>query len=174
MIPPSAPSRTGGNDAVAFTSGPQGAPFSAGVVHAWLAADRERPLVATGISMGTVAAAAMRRVYEELEHKDGEDLEVKRWRWYQRYYQAVTDNPIGPLWNAVPDPVDFFAETPPAKDFSVPDSLGQESECARRHYYLLTKCGIWLANLPVRISTIATLIMMYVRRTEGYGIKLVT
>src|ERR1035438_6972923 len=47
MIPPSAPSRTGGNDAVAFTSGPQGAPFSVGVVHAWLAADRERPLVAT-------------------------------------------------------------------------------------------------------------------------------
>lgn len=80
----SIPLRTGGNDAVAFTSGPQGAPFSAGVVHAWLAADRERPLVATGISMGTFAAVAMRRVYEELEHADSDDLEVRRWRWYQR------------------------------------------------------------------------------------------
>jgi predicted acylesterase/phospholipase RssA len=169
----SAPLRTGGNDAVAFTSGPQGAPFAAGVVHAWLASDRERPLVATGISMGTVAAAAMRRVYEELEHIEG-DLEVNRWRWYQRYYQAVTDNPVGPLWDALPDPVDFFSETPPARDPSVPPDLRDESEYARRHYYLLTKCGIWLANLPVRVSTIATLIVMYVRRTEGYGIEVVT
>ena len=166
--------RTGGNDAVAFTSGAQGAPFSAGVVHAWLAADRERPLVATGISMGTIASAAMRRAYEELEHVDTDDLEVKRWRWYQRYYQTVTDNPVGPLWNALPNPVDFFSETPPAMDPSVPSTLCEESERARRHYYLLTKCGIWLANLPVRVSTIATLIVMYVRRTEGYGIKPVT
>jgi hypothetical protein len=80
MSSSSSPLRTGGNDAVAFTSGAQGAPFSAGVVHAWLVADRERPLVATGISMGTIAAAAMRRAYEELEHVDSEDLEVKRWR----------------------------------------------------------------------------------------------
>jgi predicted acylesterase/phospholipase RssA len=115
----------------------------------------------------------MRRVYEELEHKDG-DLEVNRWRWFQRYYQAVTDNPVGPLWDALPDPVDFFSETPPASDPSVPEDLKAESEYARRHYYLLTKCGIWLANFPVRVSTIATLIVMYVRRTEGYGIKLVT
>jgi len=64
----SADSRTRGDDAVAFTAGYQGAPFSAGVLHAWLAADRERPIVAIGISMGTFAAAAMRRAYEELEH----------------------------------------------------------------------------------------------------------
>ena len=166
--------RTGGDDAVAFTSGPQGAPFSAGVVHAWLAADRERPLVATGISMGTFAAVAMRRVYEELEHADNDDLEVKRWRWYQRYYQSVTDNPLGPMWNAVPDPVDFFSSTAPAKDLSVPASLRQDCENARRHYFLLTKSGVWLANLPVRVSTIATLIVMYVRRTEGYGVRLLT
>src|SRR5262249_51987921 len=126
------------------------------------------------ISMGTIAAAAMRRVYEELEHEDDDDLEVKRWRWYQRYYQAVTDNPLGPLWNALPNPVDFFSETPPARDPSVPEYLRPESENARRHYYLLTKLGIWLANLPVRVSTIATLCVMYVRRTEGYGVKLVT
>ena len=168
------PKRTGGDDAVAFTSGPQGAPFSAGVVHAWLAADRERPIVATGISMGAIAAAAMRRVYEELEHVDNTDLEVKRWRWFQRYFQAVTDNPLGPLWNALPNPVDFVSQTPPATDRSVPPVLNQDSESARRHYYLLTKLGIWLAHLPVRVSTIATLIVMYVRRTEGYGIKVLT
>ena len=172
-VPPK-PSRTGGDDAVAFTSGAQGAPFSAGVVHAWLAADRRQPLVATGISMGTIATAAMRRVYEELEQRDNDDLEVKRWRWYQRYYQAVTENPVGPLWNALPDPVDFFAETPPAKDLSVPASLHEESENARRHFYLLVKFGVWLANLPVRVSTVATLIVMYVRRTEGYGVWLTT
>lgn len=164
-------SRTGGNDAVAFTSGSRAAPFFAGVVHAWLAADRERPLVAAGVSMGTVAAAAMRRVYEELENKDGDDLEVKRWRWYQRYYQSVTNNPLSPLWDALPQPVDFFAETPPAKDPSVPKSLSEEAEYARRHFYLLTKSGIWLANLPVRISRIATLFVMYVRLTESYGVR---
>jgi len=164
--------RTGGNDAVAFTSGWQGASFSAGVVHAWLAADRKQPLVATGISMATFAATAMRRAYEELEHPDGEDLEVKRWRWYQRYYDAVTDNPIGPLWKALPDPVDFFAETPPAKDPSVPDELYEDSENARRHFYLLTSLGVWLAHLPVRVSTLITFIVMYVRRTENYGNKI--
>ena len=124
--------------------------------------------------MGTVAAAAMRRVYEELEHKDKDDLEVKRWRWYQRYYQAITENPVGPLWKALPDPVDFFAETPPAKDPSVPPCLCEESENARRHFYLLIKLGVWLANLPVRVSTIATLMVMYVRRTEGYGVTLLS
>ena len=174
MNPAQPANRTGGNDAVAFTSGYQGAPFSAGVVHAWLAADREAPLVATGISMGTVAAAAMRRAYQELEHQDCEDLEVKRWRWFQRYFLAVTDNPLGPLWNAVPDPVDFYAETPPAKDPSVPDDLKQESEDARRHFYLLVKCGLWLAKLPIRISTIGTIAVMYVRRKERYGFPLQT
>ncbi|WP_158945099.1 patatin-like phospholipase family protein [Granulicella sp. S190] len=174
MDSPQAPLRTGGNDAVAFTSGPEGTSFSAGAVHAWLAADRERPKVATGISMGTIAAAAMRRVYEELEHEDGDDLEVKRWRWYQRYYQAITQNPIGPLWDALPNPVDFFSETPPARDPSVPASLSKESEYARRHYYLLTKCGIWLANLPVRLSSVATLAVMYVRRSERYGVRILT
>ena len=124
--------------------------------------------------MGTIAAAAVRRVYEELEHDDSDDLEIKRWRWYQRYHQAVTENPIGALWAGVPHPVDFFSETPPAQDPSVDESLRPESEAARRHYYLLVKCGVWLANLPVRVSTIATLVVMYVRRTEGYGNKVVT
>lgn len=164
--------RTGGNDAVAFTSGWQGVPFSAGVVHAWLAADRKQPLVATGISMATFAATAMRRVYEELEHPGDEELEVKRWRWYQRYYDAVTGNPIGPLWKALPDPVDFFAETPPAKDTSVPGELRDDSENARRHFYLLTSLGVWLAHLPVRVSTLVTFVVMYVRRTENYGNKI--
>ncbi len=166
--------RTGGNDAIAFTSGPDGAPFAAGVIHAWLAADRHQPLVATGISTGALAAAAVRRVYEELEHDDSDPVEVRRWRWYQRYYQAVTANPLEAIWRALPDPVDFFSETPPPKDPSVPISLGatsagRASENARRHFYLLVKLGSWLANIPVRVNTIATIVVMYVRRTEGYG-----
>lgn len=163
--------RTGGNDAVAFTSGPQGAPFSAGVVHAWLAADRRPPLVATGISTGAISAAAMRRVYQELEHEDDRDLEAKRWSWYQRYYQAIIADPLAPIWRSVPDPIDFSAETPPAKDPSVPESLKSDSEEARRHYYLLIKLAVWLANLPIRVSTLATLLVMYVRLTEGYGVS---
>lgn len=177
--PPSPPdARTGGNDAVAFTSGPAGAPFSAGVVHAWLAADRRQPLVATGISMGALSAAAMRRVYQELEHLDGEDLEVKRWRWFQRYHQAITDNPFAPLWKALPDPVDFFAETPPVKDPSLihdfPEKstyhhLLQSSEDARRHFYLLVRLGGWLGTLPTRVSSVATALVLLVRSKEGYG-----
>ena len=182
MIEQTTPSRgitrTGGDDAVAFTSGPAGAPFSAGVVHAWLAADRKQPLVATGISMGAVAAAAMRRVYEELEHVDEDHLEVKRWRWFQRYHQVVTENPFAPLWKALPDPVDFFAETPPVQDPSIALDLAedptyayllQSSEDARRHFYLLVRLGGWLGTLPVRVSSIATAIVMYVRTKEGYG-----
>jgi hypothetical protein len=169
--------RSGGDDAVAFTSGPSGAPFAAGVVHAWLASDRRPPLVATGISMGTVAAAAMRRVYQELEHADGDDLEVKRWRWCQRYHRAITDNPFNPLWKAFPDPVDFFSETPPVRDPSlIPKFEGktyvhlyEQSEYARRRFYLLVKLGGWIGTLPVRISTLAKSVVMFVRRTEGYA-----
>src|SRR5665213_3688614 len=53
-------------------------------------------------------------------------------------------------------------------------SESKDSENARRHFYLLVKLGLWLANLPIRVNTIATLVVMYVRWTEGYGIKVIT
>ena len=167
---PQAPNdRNGGDDAICFTSGPAGAPFSAGVIHAWLAIDREPPLVAAGISMGAISAAAMRRVYQELAHAPAGAREQKRWEWYRRYLNAIIQNPTAALWNAVPDPVDFFATIPPVVDLSVPEALRESSEDARRHYYLLTRLGVWLANLPLRVSSLATVAVMYVRKKEGYG-----
>jgi hypothetical protein len=53
-------------DAICFTSGPSGAAFSACVIHAWLAADREAPLIAAGVSMGSVSAVALEFCYREL------------------------------------------------------------------------------------------------------------
>src|ERR1022692_2196966 len=162
----------GGEDVVCFTSGPSGATFSAGVIHAWLASDQEPPLVAAGISIGAISAAAMRRVYQELSKAKPDSLEQRRWQWFRRYLNGVIQNPTAAIWNSVPDPVDFFGRLPPVKDLSVPSLLHQDSEDARRHYFLLTRLGVWLANLPVRVSTLATLVVMWVRKKEGYGIWL--
>ena len=167
-----APLRTGGNDAVCFTSGPAGVPFSAGVIHAWLATDRKPPLVAAGISMGAVSAAALQRVYRELGAAGPDDLEGKRWDWFRRYLSSAVDNPNAAIWNSIPDPVDFFAETPPVRDLSVPPELVNAAEEERRHYYVLTKLGVWLAHLPVRLSTVANIVVAYVRLKEGYGNRL--
>src|SRR5215471_408790 len=54
------------HDGVCFTAGITGAPFAAGVIHAYLAADRRPPLVVAGISIGALSAAAMQRAYREL------------------------------------------------------------------------------------------------------------
>jgi predicted acylesterase/phospholipase RssA len=161
--------RSGGDDAVCFTSGPAGAPFAAGVIHAWLAIDRRRPLVSSGISMGAISAAAMRRVYQELDDERPLSLEEKRWTWFRRYLNAVTDNPLKAIWEALPNPVDFSATTSPVTDKSVPVSLKVDAEEARRHYHILTKLGVWVAGLPVRLSTVATILVMTVRKKEGYG-----
>ncbi|HLI75386.1 MAG TPA: patatin-like phospholipase family protein, partial [Acidobacteriaceae bacterium] len=58
---------------------------------------------------------------------------------------------------------------PPVRDLAVPEYLRASADDARRHYYLLTQLGIWLGGLPIRVSTLATLVVMYVRRKEGYG-----
>jgi hypothetical protein len=168
-LPPAARKQ---GDAICFTSGPSGAAFSAGVIHAWLAADREAPLIAAGVSMGSVSAAALEFCYRELNNARipgaGHALiEQKRWEWYRRYLSAVTENPLKPIWESIPDPVDFHSTGPPVRDMSAPLPLVEQEAQARRHYHILTKLGIWLAGIPVRVSNIATIAVMFVRRKEG-------
>ena len=171
---------TPAGDAVLFTSGATGASFSAGVIHAMLAVDRAAPRVTAGISMGAISAATLQRVYRELAAATPAQLEQKRWEWFRTYLVAVTQSPNDAIWNALPDPVDFYASTPPVRDLSTEnlpgplssasaDNLSHAAEAGRRHYYLLTRVGLWLADLPVRLSTLATIAVLFVRRKENYA-----
>ena len=77
-------------DAVCFTAGAPGAFFSAGVIHAHMAADRRTPLVVAGISTGAISAALMQRVYRDfLAVKDARHddftLEAARWKTIRNY-----------------------------------------------------------------------------------------
>src|SRR5947209_19214013 len=144
--------RTGGDDAVCFTAGPKGAAFAAGTIHAFLAADRKPPLAAAGISAGALSAAAMQHAYREVENSSSKGvLEVRRWSWYRRYLHTLSDSPLEFLWKAIPDPVDFFADKPPVVDLSCPPALVDAEAESRRHYYVLTRLGTWLAGLPISV-----------------------
>ncbi|HWF10643.1 MAG TPA: hypothetical protein VG297_19380, partial [Bryobacteraceae bacterium] len=157
-------------DAVCFTAGPKGAAFGAGAVHAWLASDREPPLVVAGISTGAVTAAALRRVFQELESAPPERLEEFRWTWYRRYLDAVSVAPLDFMWKSFPDPVDYFADKPPVRDLAtefLPEGLKFKAAEARRHFHILTKFGVWLAGLPIRVRTVACILVSYVRLKEN-------
>ena len=173
-----------GNDAVCFTPGFPGATFGAGVIHAYLAADRKPPQVAAGISLGTVSAAVMQRCYADLKAAkesqppvDPNMVEAARWKFFRKYLSVITDRPFHVIWNGIPDPADFFADLPPIKD-PVPETIADESvqtqwkeqeHQARRELYLLVKLGHWLARLPIRISTVANLLVSHVRAKEKYA-----
>jgi len=165
--------RQPGRDAVCFTAGIKGAAFSAGVIHAYLAADRPAPKVAAGISAGALSAAALDRCYRELPASGPpREREVRRWSWFRRYLNTITCEPLDVIWNAIPDPVDFFADKPPVSDLSagaLPKPLQDEEIEARRNYYRLVKLGLWLAGLRVSVRDIATTIVARVRFKERYG-----
>lgn len=170
---PRTPERTGAEEAVCFTAGPRGAVFALGTIHAWLAADRLPPKVVAGISVGALSAAAFQKAFRELESLPADaaqdDRERARWRWFRTYLDAVSGTSLGVLWKAFPDPVDFFADQPPVRDFSRPAALKDEEREARLHYYRLTKLGIWLGGVPIRVSTIFRYITHYVRARENYA-----
>ena len=191
-----------GNDALCFTPGFPGATFSAGAIHAYLAADREPPKVVAGISLGTLSAAVIQRCYKDLqeakcnfkqakaeitkdpgniqkaeavEQSKGELIRT-RWMFFRKYLSAITDRPFDVIWKGIPDPTDFFADLPPIKD-PVPETITdpnlrkkwkEEELASRNELYLLVKLGHWLAKSPIRISTIANLIVSYVRSKERY------
>ncbi len=171
--PQSATRSVEGNDAVCFTAGATGAAFGAGTIHAYLAADRKAPAVVAGISMGALNAAAMQRAFCELEQGKKQELsaeeqEAIRWRWFRRYVDALSDNPLDVFWDAIPDQSDFFADMVPIRDTSTPRSLQAAETEARRRRYLLVRLGQWLARLPVTVRRLATLLVNYVRAREKY------
>lgn len=164
--------RTGGGDAVCFTAGHVGAPFAAGVIHAWLAADRKAPEIAAGISTGALSAAALQRAYRELEAAAGagaEEVEASRWTWFRRYVENLSSGPFDVLWKAFPDPVDFLSDQPPVRDSSAPPLLAAKETEARRAHFLLVQLGRWLGGLPVTLRNAARTAVAYVRSQEGSG-----
>jgi len=168
----SAPPNPEGNDAVCFTAGLAGAPFGAGVIHACLAADRKPPAVVAGISMGALSAAAMQQAYKEIYAgplpKLASTLEADRWRWFRNYLRTLSENPLKPFWDSIPDQSDFFADMIPIRDASIPDKLHLQETASRRHLYLLVRLGRWLAKSPVSIRLLATLLVNFVRCREKY------
>jgi predicted acylesterase/phospholipase RssA len=150
------------------------------MIHAYLAADRPAPKVAAGISMGALSAAALERCYRELPPPSTEPSEVEpaerevgRWRWYRRYLDAITNSPLDIIWNAIPDPIDFFADKPPVADLSVkpfPQTLQDEEHEARTNYYRLVKLGLWLAGLRISVADVARCAVSWVRYKERYGL----
>lgn len=152
-------------EAVCFTAGAQGAAFGAGVVHAWLASDRPKPLVVAGISTGAVTAAAMQRAMIERD-RTGKRTEATRWEWFGKYLTDILDRPLDVVWKAIPDPVDFQAVTTPVRDLSCPDGLKDDEVEARYHFWILTKLGKWFASLPISVGELGTLAVFWVRLKE--------
>jgi predicted acylesterase/phospholipase RssA len=166
------------SDGVCFPAGLSGAVIGAGVIHAYLAADRKPPELVAGISAGALSAAAMQRAYLELDsakRSRASDVEALRWAWLQRYLAFLTGRPLGFVWNCIPDPTDFLADLPPVKEAALPGSANErknwertEAE-ARRGLYLMAEAGGWIARLPIRVSYIARIIVQWVRFKERYG-----
>lgn len=152
-------------EAVCFTAGAQGAAFSAGVIHAWLAADRKQPRVVAGISMGSISAAAMQRSMHE-RGTEGQRTEGSRWGWFRRYLDDVTDHPLSVIWKALPDPVDYWSSTAPVRDTSCPEELKPAERAARYQYWQMVKLGQFFSALPVTIGEIGRLAIWKVRRDE--------
>ncbi|HEU5453724.1 MAG TPA: patatin-like phospholipase family protein [Terriglobales bacterium] len=165
----------GGDDALCFTAGPRAAYFGAGVIHAYLAARRQHPVVVAGISSGAVSAAAIQKCYRELQSAPPEKRsappalaadEPSRWGWFRTYLRALTDQPLDVIWKAIPDLSDFFADMPPIRDTSLP--CKEETE-ARRQRYVLIKLGRRLAKLPLSVRRLTEALIYYVRAKERYG-----
>jgi predicted acylesterase/phospholipase RssA len=169
----------GGDDAVCFTAGPVGAYFGAGVIHSYLAARRKHPVVAAGISAGALSAAAMQKCYRELQKSSGPVTAVaaqgagaaqsdatQRWSWLRVYLRSLTDRPLAPVWDSLPDMSDFFADMPPVRDSSLPQP---EETYARRQRYILIKLGRRLATLPLSVRRVTETVIYLVRSKERYG-----
>ena len=169
--------RAGGQDAVCFTAGPPGAYFGAGTVHAYLAADRPSPVVVAGISSGAVSAAALYKVYRDLDREQKKSvrpspgqLESARWTWFRKYLEQITYSPLDFVWEAIPNPIDFFAQSMPVEDTSCPPDLKQGETDARIQYHRLIRLGLWFSGLRITVGDFTDLIVRYVRYKEGYAL----
>lgn len=176
-------------DAVCFTSGARAATFGAGVIHAYLAANRPAPGIVAGVSMGAVNAAALQRCYREIREAEQDirdrpplppetresRLEEARWRWYRKYLEVISHRPFSVIWNAIPDQSDFFADMPPVRDPSpelLPapqgEDFAQDEQKARRDLYLFVKLGRWFSTLPISLSHLAWTVVLKIRAVENY------
>ena len=168
--------RKDGEDAVCFAAGIQGPYFAAGTIHAYLAADRNPPVVVAGISAGSVTAAAMYKSYADLQsvHTKASEIEreTARWRWFRSYLEKITHQPLSPIWQAIPNPVDFFSETLPVEDLSCPEELKLEETEARIHYHRLVRLGGWLAGISISVGSLVDAVVRYVRWKERYALWL--
>lgn len=163
-------------EAVCFTAGPDGVPFGLGVIHAYLAADREAPSILAGISSGALTAAAMQRCFRELKKTDGkscEERERARWRWFRKYLSALVESPLEVIWHSIPDVSDILAKRPPIRETALPkgeDAMEWEDR-EKRHrleYFLFTKLLSWLFCTRVKVKDLAWLAIAHVRAHESY------
>ena len=164
----------GSRDAVCFTSGPEGAAFGAGVIHAWLASDRSAPHVVAGISTGAVTATAFVRAMNECHHSQNPKKgEAERWGWFDKYLNNLLERPFDVAFKAVPDPVDYFAATAPAGDLSCPEFLKRDEEQARYRVWRLTKLGQLVSDFSLSVGDLGKLAMQYVRFKEEIPVPLI-
>ncbi len=163
------------DEGVCFTAGIQGAPFGAGVIHAYLAARRGAPRVVAGISLGSLTAAAFQRAFRECQ-KDPGSADT-RWQWYRRYLRSISEKPFDVIWSGIPNQSDFFAEFIPVKD-PVPETILDpvvrekfiEGELqARRDLTLFVTLGHWVSRMPLKVGSVADFVIQYVRLKEKYG-----
>lgn len=157
----------GGDDALCFAAGATGTPFGAGVIHAYLAADRSPPQAVAGISTGALTAAVMWLSYRETQaHARFARSEPRRWSRLRQYVTLLSEDPYRVIWDALPNQSDFFIDLPPLEDRTVPRRLRHaERRAARsRHHHVLL--GRWLAGLPVRVDHVADLLEGYVHLKE--------
>ena len=163
------------DEGVCFTTGVQGAPFGAGVIHAYLAAGRYAPRIVAGISVGAITSAAFQRAFRECQKNPG-SVDA-RWQWYRRYLRAISEKPFEVIWSGIPDQSDFFAEFIPVKDpvpETILDSAMREKFMhgelqARRDLTLFVKLGHWLSRMPLKVGSVADFVIQYVRMKEKYG-----
>lgn len=165
--------RTGGDDALCFTTGFSTAFFGAGALHAYLAADRKRPAVAAGISMGAISAAVTQRAYRDLERPrdEGVPLEARRWAFFRRYLSLLTDEPLRLFTRSLPTLSDFFSSSSEVLDRSTPEHLKEDELLVVAQRERLVRYGRWLAGLPLRIGDLARLARRYVECKERKGVK---
>ncbi|WP_224240900.1 patatin-like phospholipase family protein [Hyalangium gracile] len=161
------PVEPGGDDALCFAAGMTGTPFGAGVIHAYLTADRPPPQAVAGISTGALTAAVMWLSYRETQaHARFARGEPRRWSRLRQYVTLLSEDPYRVLWNALPNQSDFFIDLPPLEDRTVPKRLRQDERRAARsrHHHVLL--GRWLAGLPLRGDHLADLMEGYVHLKE--------
>lgn len=169
--------RATGHEAVCFTAGADGVPFAAGVVHAYLAADRPPPSVVAGISAGALSAAAFVASFDALQGSRSRS-EADRWRWFRSYVATLAHQPLARFLEGLPGytelstlhgavrpishPAAIEAVLPVPERGSPNSSEGERLRNLEREAlgkrFLLQGLWRWAGGLRVRIGDVAGLL----------------